>query len=482
MIPWARQQKFKYTIVFVTIILLVFSIPAYLIISNYLYQPPSCLDEEQNQDETGIDCGGICQVACLDTVEDLTIVWSRVFKIDDGVYDVAAFVENSNHSAGVKNLQYSFKIQDSAGKILLERTGSTYVNQREAFVIFEPNIRLPETDNPQTVFFTIDSEQLWVDTHNVATLPIVAEDKELSSLSGRPRLDVTLSNTNELQSYTDLDIVALVTDLKGNVVAAASTFVDRIEEGDKTDAFFTWNIPFPGNENVSCNDPNVSVDYLFPADVMLVFDRSGSMNDDGGTPLQPITDAKLAARVFVDKMQPVDQVGLVTFATEASDPIDQRLTLDSASAKVAIDAITIGTPDNQQHTNLGAGIREAARELNSSNHNKEANKAMIVLTDGITSRPLNPDNPDDDDVYPEQYALAQAQGAQRDDITVYVVGLGQNLNSAFLQNGIASHASNYYYAATSNELNDIYSDIARAVCENRAYTVKLFVRQNSFYH
>lgn len=74
-----------------------------------------------------------------------------------------------------------------------------------------------------------------------------------------------------------------------------------------------------------------------PLDVMLVLDRSGSMDDAGGSPPEPITSAKNAAKLLVDTLDPAqDQVGLVSYATTAS--LDRTLTSNLAAVKTAIDA------------------------------------------------------------------------------------------------------------------------------------------------
>ena len=41
-----------------------------------------------------------------------------------------------------------------------------------------------------------------------------------------------------------------------------------------------------------------------PLDVMLVLDHSGSMDDIGGDPPQPITDVKNAAKAFAAEKKP----------------------------------------------------------------------------------------------------------------------------------------------------------------------------------
>ena len=480
MIPWATKQKVRYTIVFFLILIAVSFMPLYIVTRNFIDNDETCTDGIKNQDETEIDCGGICVVACLDDIQDLEVIWSRVFKVDKGLYDAVAFVENVNEFAGIRNLKYTFEIQGENGDIIYTRKGYTYVNQRERFVIFESGIRIGEDAVPSKVFFTVDREQDWVEVQNTSAVPITVLDKELLSSDESPRLNVTLANANELRSYSNLEVVALVEDLTGNVVGVASTFVDIVEDGNKKDVSFTWVNPLPGGEKTSCNpEEGLPVEYLFPADVMLVFDRSGSMNDDLIEPPQPITDAKKAAQLFIDKMQPVDQVGLVSFSTEASNPIDHILSLEGSLVKEQIALLRIGIPDNQEHTNLGAGIRYAAQELNSERHNDSAKKAMVVLTDGIASRPLDPEDLSDDDIYPQKYARAQAEGARSDNIMVYVIGLGDNVDKPFLENYIASASDRYFQAANSSELAAIYAEIALAVCQDRSYVVKIFVRADS---
>ena len=91
MIPWATKQKMRYTIVFITILIAVSFMPLYIVTKNFLERDETCVDGIQNQDETGIDCGGICVTACLDQISDLKVLWSRVFYVDVGVYDAVAF-------------------------------------------------------------------------------------------------------------------------------------------------------------------------------------------------------------------------------------------------------------------------------------------------------------------------------------------------------------------------------------------------------
>ena len=103
---------------------------------------------------------------------------------------------------------------------------------------------------------------------------------------------------------------------------------------------------YPGNPNI--------------VDVMLVIDRSGSM--DG----IPLADEKTAAKGFVDAMNLADdQVGLVSFAFGVS--LDQQLTHDGDLVKSAVDALYASGP-----TYLHLGIQAAQAELESIRHSQQS--------------------------------------------------------------------------------------------------------------
>jgi len=138
----------------------------------------------------------------------------------------------------------------------------------------------------------------------------------------------------------------------------------------------------------------------------------------------------------------------------------------------AINDITIGTPDNEQHTNIGDGIKKAFDEIQ-ANSREKAKKAVILLTDGIASRPLNQGITGGN--YPEQYALLQAQKVKDEKISLYIIGLGSGINESFLKK-LATTESHYYKAVNSSQLAKIYSDIAQAVCEEDMFTIEIFVR------
>ncbi len=109
-----------------------------------------------------------------------------------------------------------------------------------------------------------------------------------------------------------------------------------------------------------------------PIDVVLVFDRSGSMGYDSPT---RISQAKTAAKTFVGQMDSSqDRIGLVSFAstTTLNKPLtDQFWTVNS----------TINSLDAEGATQLRRATYEAINELKQHGRSN-AVKAVILMTDG----------------------------------------------------------------------------------------------------
>ena len=179
------------------------------------------------------------------------------------------------------------------------------------------------------------------------------------------------------------------------------------------------------------------------ADVMLVIDKSGSMNDDtqAGGPEQPITDAKNAAKEFVGRMDLTrDQVGVVAFDSSARKAHD--LSNNAGTVRTAIDGLSAGGG-----TDIAAGIRAAQAELSSSRHNAANAPVIVLLSDGKSD---------------EAAARSAAEEAKRAGTRIFTIGLGAGVNPATMQ-AIASSPSDYYYAATGAELAAIYEQVAGAI-------------------
>src|SRR3989344_926544 len=308
-IAWATKRKLQYFGIIVAVIILFVVVPFYM----FIYEAPTCFDNLKNGGEQGIDCGGSCRLLCTTQIAKPVSRWDpRVFEVTPGNYSVIAYLENPNVNGTVTIAPYTFKLYDKENTLVYERSGTTFIPKGETFAIFEGDIQTGERVPTRATF---DFNGLLVWEREVTPLPDISViNKALSGEDSSPRVDATVKNDSRSR-VSNLELVAIVYDGSGNAIGVSRTFIDNLEKGETKQIVFTWPRPFQTKGEV-CEAP---------VDVVLVIDRSGSMDDLGATPPQPLTDVKQAAISFVNQLGDEDRVALATFANDATRPIDFEL-------------------------------------------------------------------------------------------------------------------------------------------------------------
>lgn len=179
-----------------------------------------------------------------------------------------------------------------------------------------------------------------------------------------------------------------------------------------------------------------------------------------------ITDAKNAANSFLDNLEDQDQSALISFKGTAF--LDKLLSNNHQDTEDVIDGLVANGA-----TNIGEAIDKGVEELSSERANSQANKVMILLTDGKSTCPYVGSeidlencgyNEDEGDI---QYSLDAAQEAASASFKIFTVGLGSNseINETMLQNIANITGAKYYHAPNSADLEAIYDDIAWEMCQ-----------------
>ena len=435
-------------------------IPLFLIIITVFffvwYEEPTCFDGKKNGDEVGIDCGGSCRILCQSQALSPEVLWSRAFQIVPGVYNLVAYIENPNIQSEVLVAPYSFKVYDQNNQLLLERTGVTKISQRKTFAIFEGTVR---TDGkiPSRVVFEFTRELSWQKTGEPEP-DIERQSTVLTGTNETPRIDAVLEN-DSLDDLEEVEVVSIIFDSNNNAIHSSRTIIENFVRGTVRKIVYTWPEPFDAGIGVCAT----------PVDVSLVVDRSGSMNDDGDVPPEPLTTVKEAAKVFIESLSDQDQISVVSFATEGS--LDSRLTTNSVTAQNAISSVVIGPDENNQHTNIFDGLMVAHNELVSEKDNPNASNVIVLLTDGIASRPLDPNNPS----HAEDSAIDFSNQIKQTGTEIYTIGLGENINNDFLKT-IATGQQYFYTAPTRDDVQAIYEQIATAICKKGPNVIQIIPR------
>lgn len=401
---------------------------------------------------------------CRGTAKELRIVWAKVFPIRSGAYDVVAYVENPNFAAGAPKLPYTARLFDANGSVIAEKKGETFASPGERFVIFAGNMLTGEK-TPARGEIEIGKDFLWAKMGDQKQ-DIIVEDKVLVGSDKAPKLSALLLS-NELDVLRNIEVTVVVYDVTGAPVAVSATKVAKLDRKGSEKLFFTWPKPLSYvAETEKCETP---------VDIVLALDRSGSMASDGANPPQPLTAAKNAASAFVLRLTTADQAAYVSFATEATNPIDQPLTHDITRLKKAIASTAIGK-NGLQYTNIGDAIRRAVNELATYRASDIARPIIVLLTDGIPTKPDDPQDPSNEE-YPAVYARQMAAEAKAQDIGIYTIGLGDEVKSDFLA-GISTSPEYYYKAASGAELGAIYQEIATAICRKGPSVIEIIPRVN----
>jgi hypothetical protein len=105
---------------------------------------PTCTDGVQNQNETGVDCGGACtpcEITSLDPLRPSSFV--EIFHLSDGRATFIGSVTNPNEMYEANRFSYSFTVTDASGKELETIEGFDSVFPLERRNIFSGVARTP---------------------------------------------------------------------------------------------------------------------------------------------------------------------------------------------------------------------------------------------------------------------------------------------------------------------------------------------------
>ncbi len=213
----------------------------------FLNKAPTCNDGKQNGNETGIDCGGGCVLACVEQTDPVSILWSRTFEVVKGRFNAVAYLENHNPSKAVNKINYKFRFADANNLYIGKREGTTFIPPAGNFAIFEPAIDLGHAIPVYTTFeFTEEPVWLQVDEQKINQLKIAVSDIVLENPDTTPKLLATISNKS-LFDIPQVNVVAIMYDESGNAVSVSQTYLEKLAGEESRLVTFTWPEPIAGN-------------------------------------------------------------------------------------------------------------------------------------------------------------------------------------------------------------------------------------------
>jgi hypothetical protein len=207
----------------------------------------NCFDKLQNGDETGVDCGGSCQLRCDGTYRDIKINFARGMKVDEGRYDIFALLENFNTNVTFPKVPYEVKFYSAEGKLLGAASGTLQVFPQSKAAIYLPNLRMNQ--DPKTIDLSLQPHRALA-FYNTDSLP---KQVSVENWQAQRGANNSLQVIGELknpynQEVKNMTVYAMLYDDTRTVYAVSKTEVPSVLGRQKTAVTFTWgNVITPTN-------------------------------------------------------------------------------------------------------------------------------------------------------------------------------------------------------------------------------------------
>jgi hypothetical protein len=211
--------------------------------------PGTCFDGAKNQNETGVDCGGVCG-ACAATYKAPSEIEIRSTQLVYGgvnTYDVVAQIFNPNAEDGAGNFEYSFDLKDEQGQVITTRKGRNFVLPGETKYIIET--QLESQTIPKSIVFKMNNPE-W--KHFVGgyqerpALNVYSKHYDrITDGVGFGAATGLLVNESPFD-FVNVKIKVLLFDTTDKPVAVNTTELQTVQSGEKRDFRLVWPTAFPG--------------------------------------------------------------------------------------------------------------------------------------------------------------------------------------------------------------------------------------------
>lgn len=219
-------------------------------IASALRPAPSCTDGKQNQNEAGVDCGGVCG-ACAERTEasPISVVSSAVLPGTDGRLDAVARIANPNPRFGSADVAYTFILRAADGSTVAERTGRTYILPSETKYVVEQNIVVPAgSQRVTTATLTVSGGTTWQRFEGFEEPRITVTNKRFDLVAGGTAFAeaYALVRNESPYDFANLLINVVVKDAAGTPIALQKTEMDALNASMQRDFKLQWPQRFEG--------------------------------------------------------------------------------------------------------------------------------------------------------------------------------------------------------------------------------------------
>lgn len=224
--------------IFIAFIFFIILAVGFFLIYFAVQLEPSCSDGIKNQNETDIDCGGVCSSCELARPEKIEVVWSKAVLSQNNFYDVAVKINNPNQNLGSNQIPYALRLYDRNNVLAGERSGTTFILPNQTKYIIELKIESAEVVNNIQISF---GEIKWqLSEESLPRLTIL--QKEYSRLDNTPEGDQVkgiIVNESEV-SFSKVYVSILLFDSDHKLVGLNIAEIENLLTGQKRSFVAVW--------------------------------------------------------------------------------------------------------------------------------------------------------------------------------------------------------------------------------------------------
>lgn len=210
----------------------------------FLKPAPSCYDKIKNQDETEVDCGGVCSGICSPIhAKPIQSIGQILTLYPDGdSMSILAQINNPNLNYMANNFTYTFSLYAGGDQPVRTFQGTSFIYPGETKYILVPNV--PRVDFSRIDFTAGDMD--WVPSGDIRGAPnLTVVGAEMNVKEGKLVIEGTMAN-KDIVIVGNVTVFATFGGALGQTAGASQTEVTDLSPGE-TRAF---SIVHPNIENI----------------------------------------------------------------------------------------------------------------------------------------------------------------------------------------------------------------------------------------
>ena len=192
---------------------------------------PTCFDSVQNQNETGVDCGGPCVSCAIKSLQPLRASGAvQVLRTGSGVVALLGDVVNANETFNAYPFTYIFTVYGQGGKVLKSISGSANISALQERYLYEVvgDVQGEQIERADLTFSGVPD---WQPAAAIGIPRASLTNTTTTFANGAVQVNGLVQNQGAV-SIVSVSILAIIYDRFGSALFAAQTVLQNVPPGD----------------------------------------------------------------------------------------------------------------------------------------------------------------------------------------------------------------------------------------------------------